>query len=53
MITRDRLIRFNVVAAYQRNASNGVSRVIQPDQSIMQIIENESRVSNARKAPGA
>ena len=53
IITRDRLIRFSVVAVYQRNDSSGVSLVIQPDQSIMQIIEKESRVSSARNAPGA
>ena len=50
---RERLIRFNVVAEYHRNDSKEVSLVIQPDQSVMQMIENESRVSNARNAPGA
>ena len=53
IITSDRLIRFSVVAVYQRNDSNVVSLAIQPDQSVIQIIENESRVSNARNAPGA
>ena len=52
MDTRERLIRFRVVAEYHRINSKGVSFVIQPDQSIAQIITNVRRVSIARKAIG-
>lgn len=50
--TRERLIRFRVVAEYHRINSKGVSFVIQPDQSIAQIIPNVRRVSIARKTNG-
>jgi hypothetical protein len=50
--TRQRLIRFRVVAEYHRITSKGVSFVIQPDQSIAQIIPNVRIVSIARKTNG-
>jgi hypothetical protein len=50
--TRERLIRFKVVAEYHRINSKGVSFVIQPDQSIAQIIPNVRSVSIARKTNG-
>ena len=41
-----------VVAEYHRIDSKGVSFVIQPDQSIAQIIPNVRSVSMARKTIG-
>jgi hypothetical protein len=52
MDTSERLIRFRVVAAYQRNNSKGVSVVIHPDQSMAQMIPNVRSVSIARKIIG-
>lgn len=50
--TTDRLIKCNVAAPYQRYNSAGVSVVIQPDQSMKQMMENESSVSSARNTIG-
>ena len=52
MDTRERLIRFRVVAEYHMINSKGVSLVIQPDHSIAQIITNVRRVSIVRKTTG-
>jgi hypothetical protein len=52
MPTSERLIRFMVVAEYQRYDSKGESLVIQPDQSIVQRILNVRRVSKARNSIG-
>lgn len=52
MDTMERLIRFRVVAVYHRYDSKIVSFVIQPDQSMAQMIPNVRSVSIARKTPG-
>jgi hypothetical protein len=52
MPARDKLIRFMLVAEYHRYDSKSVSLAIQPDQSMIQIIENVRRVSNARNIMG-
>jgi hypothetical protein len=52
MDTMERLIRFRVVAVYHRYDSKIVSFVIQPDQSMVQIIPKVRSVSIPRKTPG-
>ena len=51
-LTSERLIRFMVVAVYQRAASAGFKRTIHPDQRAVQMIVKVMRVSIERKSVG-
>ena len=52
MLTREMLMRFNVVAAYYRYDSVVPEPLIQPDHRTKQMMEKESKVSMARKGLG-
>ena len=53
MLTREMLMRFNVVAAYHRYDSMVLPEsLIQPDRRTKQMMEKESKVSMARKSLG-
>ena len=52
MLTREMLMRFNVVAAYHRYDSAVPKSLIQPDHSTKHMIEKDRNVSMARKSLG-
>ena len=52
MLTREMLMRFNVVAAYHRYDSVVPESLIQPDHRTKHMMEKECKVSMARKGLG-